>query len=326
MSVKRIHLPVFRWYKAKFGDVRVKQKYEIPPEENIKIPPELFSSNKLGLYVKLIRRRLRKPLKNEKFKYNTEDVEELLKMGFIPHEPTEKNRLILLATSEYKEKNGNCDIVRSFVIPKDDPSWSKEVRGMKLGVIINNIRNQEHHAEIRDDLTALGVDLTAQIDFNLVYNGLVAYKQINGHIKVTNRFVVPENDSRFPENTWGMKLGYHLFNIRCKDTWSEHREKLGALGVNFEVKSQPGFEVILSALQSYKQIHGHLKVPRKFIVPENDANYPENTWGMKLGFAIGNIRTRGDFASHREKLETLGVTVGNKASKGKEKLELIEID
>ncbi len=53
------------------------------------------------------------------------------------------------------------------------------------------------------------------------------------------------------------------------------RENLEALGVNFEVKSLLGFDVIFAALQSCKALHGDVKVPQRFIVPENDANYPE---------------------------------------------------
>ncbi len=128
---------------------------------------------------------------------------------------------------------------------------------MKLGKIINSIRNQEVHQEIRDDLTALGVDLTPQINFKPIYDGLMAYKQIHGHVKVPVTFMVPENDySRFPENTWGINLGNHLHQIRSKNYWSKHREELEALGVNYEVKpiKRVGFEVIFSALQSYKAL------------------------------------------------------------------------
>ncbi len=77
-------LPVFRWYKAKFGNLRVKQKYEIPPEENIKIPPELFKSNKLGRYVDTIRVFLRGTKKHKRI-FHPEDIAELLKMGYFSH-------------------------------------------------------------------------------------------------------------------------------------------------------------------------------------------------------------------------------------------------
>jgi hypothetical protein len=47
-------------------------------------------------------------------------------------------------------------------------------------------------------------------------------------------------------------------------------------------------------------------VPFKFIVPQNDANYPPETWGMKLGFNVSNIRINGAFSERRAKLEELG--------------------
>ncbi|KAE9222273.1 hypothetical protein PF005_g6750 [Phytophthora fragariae] len=49
---------------------------------------------------------------------------------------------------------------------------------------------------------------------------------------------------------------------------------------------------ILAALRTYKQLNGHLLVPRPFVVPSGDARWPVVTWGYKLGIAGNNLRMR----------------------------------
>ncbi len=72
-----------------------------------------------------------------------------------------------------------------------------------------------------------------------------------------------------------------------------------------------GFNVIYSALEAYKIVHGNLLVPTKFVVSEGDVRYPPETWGMKLGSNVMNIRYRGDYSKHRVKLDDLGFVFKN---------------
>jgi hypothetical protein len=43
---------------------------------------------------------------------------------------------------------------------------------------------------------------------------LLNYKYISGHMLVPNKFVVPADDMRWPEEMWGMKLGSAVYKIR----------------------------------------------------------------------------------------------------------------
>jgi hypothetical protein len=56
----------------------------------------------------------------------------------------------------------------------------------------------------------------------------------------------------------GFQVGFDLHNIRVGGAYSEHRHRLEALGVNFEVKKIDvrGFDVIYSALEA--AVHGNL--------------------------------------------------------------------
>ena len=302
--VKSINLSVFHSYKQIVGDLKIKCKFVVPLT---KPWPEEFHGMKLGNYVKNFRANLKK---SDSY-YDPEDVKQLLSMGFISDVHKEQNRITLSGFTQYKQHFGYCEVVKSFKIPKDDESWSEEVRGMNLGHILDHIRNDDDHKEIHDKLTALGVDIGPQNaghDFERTFVSLTAFRKVHKHVKVPRNFVVPENDSNYPENTWNVNLGTVLHTIRIDGGFSEHKDRLIALGVDFNVKeiNVVGFDVIHSALKVYKEIHGNLKMKTSFVVPENDERYPKETHGLKLGSRVRNIRYHGAYPEHREQLEALG--------------------
>jgi hypothetical protein len=55
------------------------------------------------------------------------------------------------------------------------------------------------------------------------------------------------------------------------------------------------------------------------VVPQDDVSYPPETWGMKLGVNVSNIRYGGDYSEHRVKLEDLGFVF----KKNKKVVELV---
>ncbi len=61
-------------------------------------------------------------------------------------------------------------------------------------------------------------------------------------------FVVPHGDDAYSVNAWGLKLGGNLCSIRVDGACSERRDKLEALGVNFQVKKIDvrGFDAIFT--------------------------------------------------------------------------------
>ena len=118
---KKIYLPVFEWYKKQNGDLRIKIKYEIPKEAGITIPPEFYSSNKLGNYVRAVRQQIA-GTKNANYCEN--DIKKLFEMGFVANTLDDKNQRIVKAMTEYHKKHDNFNIVMDFKIPKDDETWS----------------------------------------------------------------------------------------------------------------------------------------------------------------------------------------------------------
>ena len=65
-----------------------------------------------------------------------------------------------------------------------------------------------------------------------------------------------------------------------------------------------------TALKAYLAKHGDTQVPFPFVVPDGDAEWPEQAWGVKLGARVRAIRTQGTFVKNnperRKLLDDLG--------------------
>jgi hypothetical protein len=62
---------------------------------------------------------------------------------------------------------------------------------------------------------------------------LLKYKDINGHLLVSQKFTVLVDDVRWPEKIWGMNLGYVLNNIRNNFAQPDQRLDLESIGFDF---------------------------------------------------------------------------------------------
>ncbi len=74
--------------------------------------------------------------------------------------------------------------------------------------------------------------------------------------------------------------------IRTSKSTQIYQDKLAAEGFHFCASKDPKqyvFDQTIAALTAYKKIHRNFDIKYTFRVPENDANYPENTWGIVLG-------------------------------------------
>ena len=92
--------------------------------------------------------------------------------------------------------------------------------------------------------------------------------------------------------------------IRSQDVFvkehPERRVELDAMGFVWD-DLERRWELVRDALAVYKEVHGDLEVPWKFVVP-SAAPWPAEAWGLQLGHSVKNIRARGDFAK-KEHLE-----------------------
>lgn len=152
------------------------------------------------------------------------------------------------------------------------------------------------------------------LTFDQIYSALVTYKEHiqkeNGPLNIPPSFVVPDCEP-WPENTRGLPLGRKLASIRSKSFLSAHpgaKEQLEAIDFQLDGKvaaNDARFQLVYDALQRYREIYGDLLVPQPFVVPEKSKQWPEHTWGLRLGARVNAIRSQGTFINSHPERRTL---------------------
>mmetsp|Transcript_14269 Transcript_14269/g.13776 ORF Transcript_14269/g.13776 Transcript_14269/m.13776 type:complete len:511 (+) Transcript_14269:164-1696(+) len=321
-------------YKEINGDLMIKKRF-IVPTESADWPEEVWGM-KLGSIVINIR---------EGNGYKNKQ-EELATIGIIvknkevnadgSNQPAVKQEKgygfekIKLALTTYKELNGDTLVNRGFVVPKDNADWPEETWGMNLGFVCSRIRYNTSYKDKQESLISLGLmvvptDLqdsktNTTYGFDRVRTALLKYKEISGDVLVRHYYVVP-GTAEWPEECWGMKLGRVVSSIRTEFRYSDKHEELKNLGIVIQTRQINGIEVTKSkrhssfdrikvALLKYKEIHGDLLIKQDFVVPGETLDWPEDTWGMKLGGAVKKMRctsANNTFKDKQDELIALGL-------------------
>lgn len=159
--------------------------------------------------------------------------------------------LVKAALLLYKDIYGNMEVPVAFVTPTDEHSWPELTWGMPLGAIANQIRCGSLLREVRNELASNGFDYGSRklaYGYPPVKSALLKYKEVYGNMVVTREFSIPTDDDSWPEKTWGMELGSVVCNIRCGDSYNNHRAELESIG--FDYSSQTG-EISTSEVQGH---------------------------------------------------------------------------
>ncbi|KAG9406191.1 hypothetical protein AC1031_002522 [Aphanomyces cochlioides] len=285
---KSIHgnLKVPTTFKVKMGDVQW---------------PEKFWGKRLGVVVTSLRKQ------HETMDPARRDI--LDSMGFVWDAIQAKWETNLLAFETYKAIEGNLLVKTSFVVPDQDPAWPKDTWNMNLGYLVSTCRKTMGSLppEIYDALTAMGfvwkvrdngtgpgrpprISIAKQHQIlEIVQN---QYKQ-QGHTKftiLTNRFKVPSSSEwpqRLHECIVDVSQFRRAYRLRLLD--ASIVATLDKMGFVWD-SSQHQWSLIIEALEIFKKMHGHVNVPRGFEVQEDDPEWPNYLWGMKLGTKVGSIR------------------------------------
>lgn len=277
-----IHLVALLNYKKLTGDMLVPYKFVVP--ENSDWPSETWKLN-LGVFVGDVRNRT----------FYADRNEELRNLGFEFELKFNKRYgydLVKKAMLRYKELYGNMLITSVYLVP-DTEEWPTSMRGMKLGCIVNNVRRGSSYADKRQELIEIGFDFESQhkYGYDLVKQGLIRYKEINGHINVPARFSIPNNHAEWPSELWNIKLGTVVHDIR-RGSYAEKREELLQLGFVYVLRKKFDYECVKIAVYKYRELnHGDTRVPKVYNIPQNDPWYPEETWGMCLGSYANRIKS-----------------------------------
>jgi len=235
-------------------------------------------------------------------------------------------RAIFLALQLYKAAYGDLKIPASFVVPAAAP-WPEPAWGTTLGQKVLSIRETglyvDKSQKRRKQLEKLGfvwkVKATdSSISFDQIYDALVVYRseiKPSGSLTVPKEFTVPDAEP-WPENTRGLPLGKSIEKLRSKAYLKENsgaEEKLKQIGFEMDKKlsaNDKRFQAVYLALERYKETYGDLLVPQPFVVPTDSSEWPEESWGLRLGARVNAIRSQGTFiknnSERQDMLDALG--------------------
>ncbi|RHY87265.1 hypothetical protein DYB37_013367 [Aphanomyces astaci] len=248
-----------------------------------------------------------------KQKLAPEVVEALNKVGFIWDVRQHKWEMTVQGLRTYSNLHNHVIIPRTFVVPHGDERWPKESWNWKLGRVVDNLRqDKDKLAQDRiATLDSLGFvwSVHAQ-EWQHSIDLLATYTAIYGHANVPYSYVVPCTDE-WPASGHGMRLGVWVQNIRNRAaSYSKARvAALNELGFVWGVHDE-NWQVNVHALRTYKMLHGHVNVPKRFVTTDE---WPQMLRGLHLGAFVHNSRSRMAALDPRhDELMALGVDFKNR--------------
>ena len=297
-------------YKELNGHLMVPKSFIIPYNDE-KWPTEMWGK-KLGNSVRNIRNR-------SSFKSKRSDLESIGFVFSVNNRPRHGYILIKSMLLKYKEIYGNMIVPTDFIIPYNTSSiWLPEMYGKPLGSIVSSIRKKSTYKSYHDELQEIGFfydDVKPSYGWNIISNSLQTYKSIYGNLIVKQSFVIPYNNISWPNETWGIPLGTTVNDIRNCGIYREHRQELEDIGFEFRHIKDVQWELLKHTLQAYADWYGDMKIPTKFVVPYNSEAFHKDSWGMRLGYLVTNIRNKGYWKSKSKELIEMGFLFGNQKEK-----------
>ncbi|EGZ20463.1 hypothetical protein PHYSODRAFT_298582 [Phytophthora sojae] len=282
-------MPALELYPALFdGDVFIPEDFVVPSEAPW---PERAWGIKLGYIVKTInsRRIFREEMQQDK--------QRLKELGYAWESLFGKwAKELLPALRIYKAKFGHCDVPSWWVVPTNDESWPKTLRGYQLGKQVVRIRRNGRTStdaiDVLPELEAIGFKFNAFESYfvDRVLPALEVYAEIYGDTHVPQGFIVP-SEGRWPQPSWGTKLGHTVRNIRNRHQHAQqvemYRDRLDKIGFVWSIYKSTAAtrrDIVDPSVKVYKEINGEdAEVPRNFVVPADDPRYPEVAKNFELG-------------------------------------------
>lgn len=303
---ENVTVPALATYSKLEGDLFVPQKF-IVPHGDLAWPRSTWGVP-LGIQVaKLRKQRHQRALEHH-------HVDALERMGFVWKVRDAKwFQYFLPGLRIFKELHGHADVPLAFVIPERTNSsdgnedngsasvWPQYLGGYMLGRHVYMVRSGKYSSQVeesRGELEALGFsfNLSETAWSQTIFPALRVFAQEFHHCDVHQEFVVP-SAAPWPEKAWGLKLGHTVKSIRqgaYEDQVQAYHRNLEQIGFIWNAKQRLAMtvrQVVLPAMATYRKLHGHVFISTDFVVPENDAAWPEPTRGFKLGHWITRARS-----------------------------------
>uniref|UniRef100_K3WZY4 Helicase-associated domain-containing protein n=1 Tax=Globisporangium ultimum (strain ATCC 200006 / CBS 805.95 / DAOM BR144) TaxID=431595 RepID=K3WZY4_GLOUD len=322
---ENVTVPALETYLQKEGHLFVPQKFVCPHGDQTW--PRPTWGFPLGTQVATLRKHKDTSLLAD------HHVEVLGQMGFVWKVRDAKwFQYFLPGLRHYKSVYGHVDVPLAFVIPDQQQSsstslqqgdegnaeWPVYLGGYMLGRHVYMVRSGKYADQVeesRAELNALGFsfNLSDSMWTHTILPALRVFAQVHRHCDVHQEFVVP-SWAPWPEKAWGLKLGHTVKSIRqgaYEAQVQASRDDLERLGFVWNAKQRlerTVRDIVLPAMATYRKLHGHVLISTDFVVPKNDAAWPEFARGFKLGHWITRARSgHVDVPSHlRRELDHVG--------------------
>ncbi|KAF1335888.1 hypothetical protein FI667_g609, partial [Globisporangium splendens] len=254
---------------------------------------------------------------------------------------------LVAAVRIFHDKHQHFVVPYNFEIPaaplaagcgSSDAPWPEYLQGLKLGRqmrrLLKTLSGKSgaiQHADALQELREMGFPIVANWEQfrweQVALHALQTFQTLEGHLRIPRRFVVPENDERWPKASWGFKLGAHVNQLRVnRSTLPEYQlDALNEISFPWCVMDDMWDNQFLPALSIFRDLHGHVNVPQRFIVPSESKEWPHNLSGFRLGRAVSRVRSADGFCASQVKrstqeLEALGFSYNSNEPKWNEKI------
>lgn len=160
------------------------------------------------------------------------------------------------------------------------------------------------------------------------------YRNIYGNLRIPLNF---EFDASVADvGRQAQRLGLHVKLIRTKYAQSINKDEtwiniLDGMGFVWNAKVDQ-FRLNLLAVAAYKEVFGDIVIPKAFVVPSESEDFPEDTWGIKLGVFLSSLRCSEITSWKADMMVELGVSTekgdllqSNKAEKVLEAIEHFKV-
>ncbi|CAK4718407.1 hypothetical protein LEN26_016231 [Aphanomyces euteiches] len=148
---------------------------------------------------------------------------------------------------------------------------------------------------------------TNRIPWSTKVAALQHFKQAFGHLNVPQSF---QFGGEWPEHFQHVHLGSIVNRLRAakreKLLTPEQEAELASMGFDMMVRISWSDKIL--ALNTFREIFGHVNVPIAFEIPQEDARWPSKIHGMKLGNVVKSLRFRHSSLSkqRRDALDAIG--------------------
>ena len=221
-------LMAMKTFKLKFGHCIVPQRFKIDKRDLTW--PEETRGMKLGQCCMRIR-------SNKAHKSLQRQLVELGMDFEIREHQTHSFETIFEALKIFKHIHGHLNVSCKYQVPSvNNVTFPDTMLGMKLGCIVHNMRIHNTHIKQKNRLIELGLDFSTKQyakpwPIDILCEAIKSFKNQYNHVKVPQKFVIPVGSEKYPEATWGMKLGIICSKIRHRGSYQEHRQRFTALGL-----------------------------------------------------------------------------------------------